>query len=466
LIAACTVAVTITGVGVVQHATSQKLEVTFAPHPAFAMAANVSVADVAERVLPGVVNISSTRVMPQQMSPFDHPLFRDFFGRGAPQERLQRGLGSGVVVSADGVVLTNNHVVDKADEIRVTTSDKREFKGKVIGTDPKSDLALIKLQGASGLRPLPMGDSDKLRLGDAVLAIGNPFGVGQTVTMGIVSAKGRADMGIADYEDFIQTDAAINPGNSGGALVSLRGELIGINTAIASRTGGYQGIGFAIPTNMARPIMDSLLKTGKVRRGWLGVVIQEVTADLARAMKLPTTKGVLISDVDPQGPGVKAGIQRGDLVVKVNDVAVDSPGKLRNVIASAGADATVKLELFRDGKKSWIAAKLAALPAHLGGFAGVAPAKRDGVTVEPLSQTNRNRYNIPDGLRQGVVVTEVLPDSVAGRAGLEAGDVILELNRVKIDTVSRFSQLFSAARGQALLLIYRRGFSHYLLIRK
>ncbi len=265
-----------------------------------------------DRVLPSVVSISSTRVqrMPQ------HPFFPGFPPMGGQRELRQEGLGSGVVVGP-GVVVTNNHVVDGADEIRVTTKGKRELVAKVIGTDPKSDLAVLRVEGdTSQLVPIQFGDSSRLRLGDVVLAIGNPFGVGQTVTMGIVSAKGRADVGIEDYEDFIQTDAAINPGNSGGALVDMEGHVIGINTAILSRSGGSVGIGFAIPSNMAKPIVDSLVSQGRVDRGFLGVTIQDIDQDLAQAMGLQTTDGVLIADVQPDGPGAKAGIQRGDVILK------------------------------------------------------------------------------------------------------------------------------------------------------
>jgi len=445
-----------------------RLPVHFSAHPAFALSADRgSVADVVDRVLPSVVNIASTRKVEPSKSPFfDHPMFRDYFRRRSP--RMQRGLGSGVIVSSDGVIITNNHVVAKADKIRVTLWDKREFSAKVVGTDPKSDLAVLKLKGAKNLRSIVLGDSDRLRLGDAVLAVGNPFGVGQTVTLGIVSAKGRANIGIVDYEDFIQTDAAINPGNSGGALVSMRGELIGINTAILSRSGGYQGIGFAIPTNMVKPIMKSLLSGGKVLRGWLGVVIQDLTHELAKAMKLPPGKGVLVSDVDPRGPAKKAGLRRGDLLLKVNGKEVNTTGRLRNLVASAGAAATVRLELQRDGKRRSLSVKLASLPGNLGGRgpAQVAPTESQGLGLAPLSPKVRERYKISRRVRQGVVVTQVAPGSVGDRAGLQPGDVILEVNRVKIGSVSRFSQLFAAARGQVLLLVYRRGVSQYLLIHK
>ena len=278
--------------------------------------------------------------------------FPFFFGPGPEQqERREQGMGSGVIISSDGYVLTNNHVVSDAQEIKVTLYDRREFDAEVVGTDPKSDVAVIRIKAPpKDLRAISIGDSSRIRLGDVVLAIGNPFGVGQTVTMGIVSAKGRADVGIVDYEDFIQTDAAINPGNSGGALVNMEGQLIGINTAILSRSGGYQGIGFAIPTNMASPIMESLKKYGKVTRGWLGVSIQDVDQELSTAMKLPTSRGVLISDVQPGSPAQKAGLKRGDVVVKIEGRAVETTGNFRNAIALGGSGKKVKLELYRDGK--------------------------------------------------------------------------------------------------------------------
>ena len=429
-----------------------------------------SVADVAERVLPGVVNIASTRTVKPSESPFqNHPFFREFFRRFQPTPRQQRGLGSGVLLKIDGtiVVVTNNHVVAKADKIRVALSDGREYDAKVIGTDPKSDLAVLKLKGVKGLKTLSLGNSTRMRLGDVVLAIGNPFGVGQTVTMGIVSATGRANVGIVDYENFIQTDAAINPGNSGGALVNMRGELIGINTAILSRSGGYQGIGFAIPANMVRPIVRSLLKTGKVVRGWLGVAIQNVNRDLARALKLPSSRGVLVTDVDPRGPARKAGLRGGDLVTAVNGEPVASTGKLRNLIASAGAKTRVRLDVVRGGKRMSLDVRLAELPARLGGTAGRSGRGHDrALAVAPIDATTRNRYNIPNRIRRGVVVTAVRPRSKAAEAGLRSGDVILEINRVKVSNVGRFYKLLSASRGQILLLVHRGGFSQYLLMPK
>ena len=349
---------------------------SFLPHPAFAYAdpagKGASIADIAEKAAPSVVNVASSRTIRrvrEGMPFFDDPFFRQFFGPGMrggpePEQRQEHGLGSGVIVSADGIVLTNNHVVDGADEIKITTADKREYAAKVLGTDAKSDVAVLKMQGnPQGLTPITFGDSSRLRLGDVVLAIGNPFGVGQTITMGIVSAKGRANVHIAAYEDFIQTDAAINPGNSGGALVDMEGHLVGINTAILSRSGGNVGIGFAIPSNMAQPIMKSLMDHGKVVRGWLGVSIQDVDQQLATAMKLKEVKGILISDVAGNGPALKAGLKSGDIVLKLNGSPVESTGTFRNAIAAAGSGTTVKLELLRDGKPLTVDAKLGELPA-------------------------------------------------------------------------------------------------------
>lgn len=319
------------------QATSSSSTTIAAPTPAIArVGGDVEISDVAERVVAGVVNIASEKVVretggPPQFGPlFNEPFFRHFFGGppgpgSRPQERRENSLGSGVIVSHDGVVLTNNHVIENADKIRVALADGRELDAEVVGRDPESDLGVLKLKGElKDLKPLVFGDSDTLRLGQVVLAIGNPFGIGQTVTMGIVSAKGRASVGIVQYEDFIQTDAAINPGNSGGALVNMHGELVGINTAIISRSGGYQGVGFAIPTKMARPIMESLLQHGKVARGWLGVAIQDVTPELREALGVGAEKGVLLSDVTPGSPADKGGLKRGDIVLKLNGQVMDS----------------------------------------------------------------------------------------------------------------------------------------------
>ncbi|MEO1336592.1 MAG: Do family serine endopeptidase, partial [Myxococcota bacterium] len=304
------------------------------------------VADVAERVTPAVVNITtvSNRRSPRVRG------FQDLFGprgRRGPQRRM--GAGSGVVISASGDIVTNNHVIEGADEIKVTFSNKEEYTAKLVGADKASDLAFLKID-AKDLPYLKFGSSKSLRLGEFVLAIGNPFGVGQTVTMGIVSAKGRANMNIVDYEDFIQTDASINPGNSGGALVNLRGELVGINTAILSRSGGAQGIGFAVPTSMVQPIREQIAKYGRVRRGWLGVSIQDLTPSVAKAFNLQKIDGVLVSDILADGPAAKSDLNAGDVIVAVNDRPTANSAQLRNRIALTRPGSRAKLDVVRDGK--------------------------------------------------------------------------------------------------------------------
>jgi len=325
-----------------------------------------SIPDVAERAIDSVVNISTSHVVETGPASFD-PFFADPFspGFGDPGDRKAMSKGSGVIVTASGRILTNAHVVKDADDITVTLHDGNDYDAKVLGVDPKADLAVLQLKGnLPTLKPLTFGDSSTLRLGEVVLAIGDPFGVGKSVTMGIVSAKGRAGMGIEEYEDFIQTDAAINPGNSGGALVNLRGELIGINTAIASKSGGYAGIGFAIPTNMARPIMEMLIKDGKVSRGYLGVRIGGVTPATAKQEKLTVQHGAYVAAVDPNGPAARGGLAEGDVVVGLNGTEIRSDYVLRNAIAAAKPGSTVDLEVIhRGGGKATVKAKLGELPA-------------------------------------------------------------------------------------------------------
>lgn len=449
-----------------------------APSPVFAQtgaSSDVTLADIAEKAVPSVVNISATRVVrgtrPQHPLARD-PFFREFFGPfpNVPQERMSQSLGSGVIVSKDGVILTNNHVVAQAEEIQVTLSDGREFGADVVGTDPKSDLAVVRLEGdVSGLEPLPFGNSAATRLGDVVLAIGNPFGVGQTVTMGIVSATGRSRVGIVDYEDFIQTDAAINPGNSGGALVNMRGELVGINTAILSRTGGYQGIGFAIPSDMARPIMKSLLEDGKVDRGWLGVVIQDLDKDLSQALQIPNGEGVLISDVAPDSPAAKAGLQRGDVVIEMDGQPATSTSRFRNRVAAHEPGSKVSLVVLRDGKKKQVSVTLGTLaksPLAQSNAEIDDSGLLSGITVANLSADIRAKYNIPERITQGVLVTSVQPGSSADKARLRKGDVILELNRESVDSVAEFQQLHRKAKDSVLLLVYRDGATLYLALKQ
>jgi serine protease Do len=430
-----------------------------------------SIADITERVLPSVVNISMTKMSKthgMQGMPFPF-----FFGPPEGTERREQGMGSGVVISKDGYIITNNHVVEDAQEIKVTLYDKREFDADVVGTDPKSDVAVIRLKNVPpDLRAIEVDDSSKLRLGDVVLAIGNPFGVGQTVTMGIVSAKGRSDLGIEDYEDFIQTDAAINPGNSGGALVDMNGKLVGINTAILSRSGGYQGIGFAIPTNMAMPIMDSLRKYGKVSRGWLGVSIQDVDGEIGQAMKLPTARGVLIADVQTGSPAAKAGVLRGDVIEKVQGREVSTTGEFRNAIAAAGAGRTVDLELYRDGKLRTISAALGEASTTEGSAQSgpssrpAAPQGLDGLTLSDLTPEARREFSINDAGLKGVVVTDLARNSPAARAGLRPGDLLMEVNRKPVTTVREFADAYGKAKGTVLLLVHRHGATAYMVVKR
>jgi serine protease Do len=440
----------------------------FLPHPAFAFAdgtAGVSIADICERVTPSVVSITSERMVEATTPVFPFPFGGPGMGPGVPQK--QQGLGSGVIISAEGIVLTNHHVVEDATEIKVTTSDDREFEATLVGSDKKSDLAVLRLKGELGtLKPLGIGDSSGLRLGDVVLAVGNPFGVGQTVTMGIVSAKGRSNMGINDYEDFIQTDAAINPGNSGGALVNMNGELVGINTAILSRSGGYQGIGFAIPTNMARPIADSLLSKGKVVRGFLGIGIQDLDSELARALKLQGTHGALVTDVQPGGAADKAGIRVRDVILSVDGAGVDNTGHLRNLIASHGVN-TVALQIVRDGKPSKVQVNLAEMPEDKPKAGKDQPAGSPtlGMKLAPLDDRMRQHLRLDRNAPGKVVVVGVEPQSRAADAGLRGGDVLLEIEQKPVTSVEQFQAAAKGAKGPILIAVRRGDSTRYLVVK-
>jgi len=436
------------------------------------------IADIAEKRITSIVNISSTKVIKTQQSQQNNPLFNDpffqhFFGQGffnIPRERREKSLGSGVIISKDGLVLTNNHVVENAEEILITLSDEREMEAKIVGTDPKSDVAVLKLKGKlKGIKPIPIGDSTKLRLGEIVLAMGNPFGLDHTVTMGIVSAKGRANVGITDYEDFIQTDAAINPGNSGGALINLKGELVGINTAIISRSGGYQGIGFAIPSNMAQSIMNSLVKHGKVIRGWLGVSIQDMDEGLAKAMGLDQTRGVLVSEVVEDSPAQKAGIKRGDVILKINKKQINNTGQLRSTIASLSAGTKVSIQYVRNKKQKTGTVKLEQLPENLAehSFFEKDYGALSGITIAPLNDENKSKYQIPDQVNQGVIIANIKEGSPAQMANLKSGDIILEINQIEVNSVDDFRKAYKRSpNGDTLLLIYRNGRAYYLVLKK
>jgi serine protease Do len=431
-----------------------------------------SIADVVDRVLPSVVSISSTRVS-KNRAPTDDPFFRFFFGpQQDEREKKEQGLGSGVVVG-NGIVITNNHVVEGADEIKVTALNHRDFVAELVGTDPKSDLAVLKIKDdKKELKPLALGNSARLRLGDVVLAIGNPFGVGQTVTMGIVSAKDRSDLGIVDYEDFIQTDAAINPGNSGGALVDMEGNLVGINTAILSRSGGNMGIGFAIPTNMVRPIVDSLISQGKVVRGWLGVTIQTLDPDLAQGLGVSANSGVVVSDTAKGSPAEKAGLKRDDIIVSVDDKPVTTTGELRNAIALAGANRTVKVKVLRNGKELIVPVALTASPdrddtdSSNNGKHEAKPDDVIGMRLEVLSPELRQKLEVPAQVKNGVVLTGLMPNSPAARAGLRPGDVLLELNRQILNTADDVQRIYKSTKGPLAALVLRRGATSYVVIKR
>jgi serine protease Do len=446
--------------------------------------------EIVKKVTPAVVNIAVTgggegggrgRRSPLPPGPFGAPPGEEAPGGELPTPppmppggghgRPEQSAGSGVIFDSNGFIVTNNHVVEGATQITVTLSDRREFTAKVVGTDPKTDLAVVKIE-AKDLPALKWAEYEKLEVGDLVLAVGSPFGLSSTVTLGIISALGRGNVGIADYEDFIQTDAAINPGNSGGALVNVSGELIGINTAIFSRTGGSEGIGFAIPSSIALDIVDSLQKTGKVVRGWMGVAIQEITPALAKSFKLPEQrKGVLISDVNENGPSHAAGVKRGDVVIAFNGKEVQNVSQLRNLVARTmvGKDAQVKI--LRDGKEQTIAVKVAERPTDemLAKKEPSAP-KEPVETVKPpdnvlaslrvqaLDAATMSQLNISAKMT-GVVVTSVENGGSAEAAGLQRGDVIQEVNHESVKTLEDYQRAASKLKKDelAVLLLSRQG---------
>ena len=421
--------------------------------------------------LPAVVSITSSRIVKvPQMPFFDNPFFQQFFGgqipRG-PQQQRETGLGSGVIISPDGYILTNNHVVEKATDIKVMLLDRRQLSGKVVGTDPKTDIAVVKIS-ATALPTLPIGDSSKLHVGDYAFAIGNPFGVGETATMGIISATGRNGLSIEDYEDFIQTDAAINPGNSGGALMNARGDLIGINTAILSGgSGGNQGIGFAIPINMAKYVMDQILKHGKVVRGYIGVGIQEVTPDLSKAFHVAAEKGALVGSVEPNSPGEKAGLQRGDVIEELNGEPVEGPNELRLKIATLAPGTTVHLKVNRNGETRNVALTLSEAPSEKNRTAeqgGGVHSPMTGVEVDQLTDDIRQQLGLGREVK-GVVVTDVPDGSPAADAGLERGDVIEQVNRHPVNSVSDYQRLVGeAGNGSIVVLVNRGGNTQFVVV--
>jgi serine protease Do len=430
---------------------------------------------IAKAILPGIVNISTTQVIkarPGQFPFSNDPFFQQFFGpdfQGVPREQREHALGSGVIISPNGYIITNNHVIDKATEIRVQLGDRREFKGKLIGADPKTDIAVVKIE-ADGLRAIPWGDSKGLRVGENVMAFGNPFGLNQTVTRGIVSAVGRSNVGIEDYEDFIQTDAAINPGNSGGALVNIRAELIGINTAIETPNGGSSGVGFAIPSNMARQVAESLIKTGKVVRAWLGVSIGDVSPAIGRASGLKEIRGAIVSEVTTGSPAAKAGIKVGDIILEFNGTEVQNRSQLAYQVGLTPVGNTVKAKIWRNNKEITLDVLLGEMPKSLAqaGSSGETPATEftnvmNGISVQNLTPQLAQRLNLPSDTT-GVVISSIASGTVAQDAGLQRGDVIQEVNRQEVRNVDDYNRIASkiGKNDTALLLINRNGATVFL----
>jgi len=430
----------------------------------------VDIPALVKEVSPAVVNISTTQVVkfdhPRMRSPFGpqdpfEEFFNNFFGR-MPREQKRRSLGSGFIVSDDGYILTNNHVVDKADEVTVTLLDKEEFKAKVVGTDPKTDIALIKISANRKLPHVVLGDSDKLEVGEWVVAIGNPFGLGHTVTTGIVSAKGRI-IGSGPYDDFIQTDASINPGNSGGPLFNLKGEVVGINTAIIQ---GGQGIGFATPISLAKSILEQLKDKGKVTRGWLGVYIQRLTPDVAEKLGVPGNHGALVSDVTKDGPAAKAGIRSGDVIVAFNGKEVKDERDLPTIVAVTKPGAKVDVKVVRDGKEQTIPVTIAEMAPEGTAKSGTPDlSKGVGLTVQDITPDLAKRLGTEN--TKGVLVTSVDDGSPAEDAGMQQGDIIRQIDRKAVANVAEFDKLMKRDKNEkSVLFLVERGGNRMFVVVK
>lgn len=438
---------------------------------------------IAKEATPAVVFIKAERTVSMGGRPggfryndpfgfFGDDFLRRFFDRrgfeppsGTPRQFRQMGQGSGFIINEDGYILTNHHVVGDADKITVKLQDGREFDAERIGSDPKSEVALIRIQG-DDLPHLELGDSSKIQVGEWVVAIGNPFGLDATVTAGVISAVGRSNIGIADYEDFIQTDAAINPGNSGGPLLNIRGEVIGINTAIYSRSGGYMGIGFAIPIDMAVAIQDQLVKSGKVTRGFLGILIQDMTRDLAESFGLEDAEGILIADVTEDSPAGKAGLEAGDVILELNGNPTRSVGEFRNEIASNPPGTEVALTVVRDGKQQTIEVTTGEMPDEEQAVASSEQVTEQlGLTVQDLTAETAARLGLP--MEEGVLVSNVERGSIAGQAGLQPGNIITSVNQRPVTTAEDFLKAVAGVGDDGLLLlrVRDRGFSRYVTLR-
>jgi serine protease Do len=431
--------------------------------------------EIAQAVTPAIVSIQSTQVVRVQMSPFfSDPFFRQFFGNQAqiPREQREHALGSGVLVTADGYILTNNHVIKNATSIKVMLSDTRTFTGKVVGADPQTDVAVVKIAG-TGLPVASLGDSSRLHVGDIVMAFGNPFGLNFTVTRGAVSALNRSQGGIEDIQNFIQTDAPINPGNSGGALVNVQGQVVGINTAILSGQsgpggeGGFIGIGFAIPINMVKHVMEDLVKTGKVARGYLGASIRSLDEGLAHAFDVPDTSGALVQDIAPGGPAAKAGLKNGDVIRKYDGQAVTDSRQLIALVTDTNPGTVVTLDMLREGKPLTLKVTLSERPSNLGAqaHAGQPPTQGTlrGITVQDLTTHLRGQLGLPSDV-QGVVISNLDPSSPAAQSGLQQGDVIESVNRQPVHSAAEFDRLAAQAKGDTLLRINRQGTGLFIVI--
>jgi serine protease Do len=421
-----------------------------------------SFAELVKKASPSVVNISAEKVIKGVPFHFQTPFgpndpFRDFFERffrhQMPRKFKQKSLGSGFIIDKEGYILTNNHVVEQTEEIMVTLHDDREYKAEIIGRDPKTDLALIKIDADNAFEPVPLGDSDALQVGDWVVAIGNPFGLGNTVTAGIVSSKFR-QIGAGPYDDFIQTDAPINPGNSGGPLLNVKGEVVGINTAIFTRSGGSIGIGFAVPVNMAKDLLPQL-KEGKVIRGWLGVMIQEVTPELKEKLGLEQEKGALVADVTPNGPADKAGLQRGDVIVSFDGEEIEEMNELPFRVASTPVGKMVKVEVIRKEERKSFDVKVGKLEGEEGKPA-VSEAKNLGMNVQEITPDLAARMGLSE--TEGLVVVHVETHSSAAEAGIRTGDIILEIDQEPVEDIGEFSRRTQDYKpGETILFLVKRG---------
>jgi serine protease Do len=437
--------------------------------------------NVVKRVKPAVVHIKVEKTTKGgyhggqgQEEIFNHPFFEQFFGpqfrqqQPRQQEFKQQGQGSGFIISEKGFILTNNHVVENADVIKVILSDNREFVAKIVGTDPQTDVALLKIDDPANLPVLPLGDSSNLEVGEWVIAIGNPFGLSQTVTVGVVSATGRSSVGINEYENFIQTDAAINPGNSGGPLINARGEAVGINTALFSRTGGYMGIGFAIPINMAKSIENQLQKNGKVTRGWLGVVIQNVDKNLAESFGLKQAGGILVSEVQKDSPASAAGLQRDDIVLRLNDTPLEDVSDLRNSIALLSPGSKATLEIIRDGRNKKIQVTIGEQPSNFSTTGKAAKEKETldqyGLTLQELTPELAEKFDYKSN--SGLIISDIQSGSPADIAGLKPGYLVEEVDRVKVQRLDDLKKALGQAgkSGKILLRVRFGDYSTYVVL--